>query len=493
MRAARLIEIQTGPASQFSAGRSPHAAHTAEESFGSRWRNEVQLQIPQWNVLNSGAPNRSSLPTPNTADRDDQIFSNRGDDIASSRAQSVAKEASKQRVDQPTSYERPVCSTTAQGECGSASGSVGLRQQQEARDAHSKKSVGQVPSTPCQTDTPTEAQGAKTYAEGLMEVSGAANCSAGGCSRTLAVVNEAGQAEKGATTAASAQGITVDMSRQTQQGRNAVPAPISKSRSVQEEKVAPATGGGKGTELPDANALGGHKRPLSDSSSEKPSISATSVTPSSRPHGVESASMIVYTKPEVSGSAGLSTQGKVNPTGGGSAYASAMPGSSNLQVLAQSSRRLDIGVFDNTHGWLRVRAEMDSGGLVNASLAVTGTAHDYLRQALPEMSRYLATEQIHVVRLILQRAPGAQTGNALLGDSQQQPGDEARRSQEESQRPQASPTDSRTIGAAPLPSGRSSLDWECEDQSDFLAVHPWNAVPLELLSNASGHWLSVVA
>jgi hypothetical protein len=57
--------------------------------------------------------------------------------------------------------------------------------------------------------------------------------------------------------------------------------------------------------------------------------------------------------------------------------------------MAAGPGRLDVGVFDGTHGWLRIHAELGAGGAVNASLTASASAHEALRAAVPEMARYL--------------------------------------------------------------------------------------------------------
>jgi hypothetical protein len=74
------------------------------------------------------------------------------------------------------------------------------------------------------------------------------------------------------------------------------------------------------------------------------------------------------------------------------------------QVLMSGPTRLDVGVFDGTHGWLRVRAELGVGGTVNASLTASGAAHESLRAVLPEMASYLQSEAVSVSRIALHRA-----------------------------------------------------------------------------------------
>lgn len=73
------------------------------------------------------------------------------------------------------------------------------------------------------------------------------------------------------------------------------------------------------------------------------------------------------------------------------------------QVMAASPTRLELGVFDGTHGWLRIRAELSAGGGVNASLMASATAHDSLRGTLPAMANYLQMEAISVDKIVVNR------------------------------------------------------------------------------------------
>jgi hypothetical protein len=93
------------------------------------------------------------------------------------------------------------------------------------------------------------------------------------------------------------------------------------------------------------------------------------------------------------------------------------------QVLASSPARLDVGVFDGTHGWLRIRAELGTSGTLNASLTATASAHESLKAVLPEMANYLGAELVAVNRIAIHRfgehanpLPTA-TGNPQHGDA----------------------------------------------------------------------------
>jgi hypothetical protein len=91
-------------------------------------------------------------------------------------------------------------------------------------------------------------------------------------------------------------------------------------------------------------------------------------------------------------------------------------GAAAPQMLSSGPTRLDVGVFDGTHGWLRIRAELGVGGAVNASLTAGGAMHESLRAALPEMANYLQSEAVSVSRIALHRAaPGANSMTATEG------------------------------------------------------------------------------
>ncbi|HEV2645756.1 MAG TPA: hypothetical protein VGU46_05255 [Acidobacteriaceae bacterium] len=92
------------------------------------------------------------------------------------------------------------------------------------------------------------------------------------------------------------------------------------------------------------------------------------------------------------------------------------------QVVASSPSQLDVGVYDDTHGWLRIRAELGAGGAVNASLTSADAAHESLKTALPAMTHYLGTEAVQVNHIELHtfaNAPGGQTGSHADGQQQQ--------------------------------------------------------------------------
>jgi hypothetical protein len=113
------------------------------------------------------------------------------------------------------------------------------------------------------------------------------------------------------------------------------------------------------------------------------------------------------------------------------------------QVLESGPARLDVGVSDGTHGWLRIRAELGTGGAVNASLTAGAAGHESLRAVLPEMASYLQSEAVSVNRIVLHRAAagsnsmgptdGQQNGGAprqgAAGEQAQKDGGSVKRNQ----------------------------------------------------------------
>ena len=67
--------------------------------------------------------------------------------------------------------------------------------------------------------------------------------------------------------------------------------------------------------------------------------------------------------------------------------------------------RLEVGIFDGTHGWLKVRAEITGTGDIATSLTVKAPAVQALHAAVPEIAGYLQSEGINIARLDVHSAP----------------------------------------------------------------------------------------
>ena len=126
-----------------------------------------------------------------------------------------------------------------------------------------------------------------------------------------------------------------------------------------------------------------------------------------------------------------------------------------VRTLSATPQRLEVGVATDTHGWLRLRAEMGSGGEVTASVvASSSNAAQAFHRELPALSEYLSHEQVGVASIAVSTAPvispeggtgvagnGAADG-AGQGSSQAQPG------RQESQSSQAA---DEVAGPEPVP------------------------------------------
>jgi hypothetical protein len=67
------------------------------------------------------------------------------------------------------------------------------------------------------------------------------------------------------------------------------------------------------------------------------------------------------------------------------------------RMLTATPTSLEIGVQNGTHGWLRVRAEMTDGGVVNASVSAASSAgQEMLHRELPGLTAYLQEEKVAV-------------------------------------------------------------------------------------------------
>jgi hypothetical protein len=147
--------------------------------------------------------------------------------------------------------------------------------------------------------------------------------------------------------------------------------------------------------------------------------------------GLQSASTVL--QPVSTGMAGASFQtlapghASVQPAGAelrsGAASSAEGAVSTGHQVMAAGPGRLDIGVFDGTHGWLRIRAELGAGGAVNASLTASAPAHEALRAAVPEMASYLQSEAVNVSRIAVHRVAENSSSMSLPPGGSQQDGD----------------------------------------------------------------------
>jgi hypothetical protein len=77
-------------------------------------------------------------------------------------------------------------------------------------------------------------------------------------------------------------------------------------------------------------------------------------------------------------------------------------------MLKATPTTLEVGIQDGTHGWLKVRAEMADGGVVNASVsAASSTGQEMLHRELPAITAYLQQEKVAVNAIAVHTPLGA--------------------------------------------------------------------------------------
>lgn len=84
------------------------------------------------------------------------------------------------------------------------------------------------------------------------------------------------------------------------------------------------------------------------------------------------------------------------------------------RTLMASPTALEVGVPNGTHGWLKIRAEMTSGGMVDASLSTSSSSgQEMLHRELPSLTTYLQNEHVAVNTVVIQ--PAATAGADFRG------------------------------------------------------------------------------
>jgi hypothetical protein len=86
--------------------------------------------------------------------------------------------------------------------------------------------------------------------------------------------------------------------------------------------------------------------------------------------------------------------------------ASSMDGAPRMLTATPTS--LEVGIQNGTHGWLKVRAEMTDGGVVNASVSAASSAgQEMLHRELPGLTAYLQQEKVAVNAVIVHASSAA--------------------------------------------------------------------------------------
>lgn len=122
---------------------------------------------------------------------------------------------------------------------------------------------------------------------------------------------------------------------------------------------------------------------------------------------------------------------------GGSTIGSGGSADGMPRMLTATPTALEVGVQSGVHGWLKVRAEMTEGGVVNASVSATSTTgQQMLHSELPALTAFLQTEKVAVHSIAVHPTPpesrGGTTGmdGGSGGQTQQGGNDEARQQKE---------------------------------------------------------------
>jgi hypothetical protein len=90
------------------------------------------------------------------------------------------------------------------------------------------------------------------------------------------------------------------------------------------------------------------------------------------------------------------------------------------RMLTATPTALEVGIQNGTHGWLKVRAEMAEGGVVNASVsAASSTGQEMLHRELPALAAYLQEEKVAVNAIVVHTplATGSELRSATGTDS----------------------------------------------------------------------------
>jgi hypothetical protein len=75
------------------------------------------------------------------------------------------------------------------------------------------------------------------------------------------------------------------------------------------------------------------------------------------------------------------------------------------RMLTATPTMLEVGIQNGTHGWLKVRAEMADGGVVNASVSTASSAgQEMLHRELPALTAYLQNEKVAVNAVVIHAA-----------------------------------------------------------------------------------------
>jgi hypothetical protein len=147
------------------------------------------------------------------------------------------------------------------------------------------------------------------------------------------------------------------------------------------------------------------------------------------------------------------------------------------RMLEATPTTLEVGVSNGTHGWLKIRAEMADGGVVNASVSAATTAgQEMLHRELPSLTAYLHEEQISVGSVAVHTTSAA--GSREFGGTESDAG------REQMQQRQEGESKRGAMGTALADSGDAYFQGGSSGTTE-MATH--------VIYTGGGSWLSVRA
>lgn len=86
------------------------------------------------------------------------------------------------------------------------------------------------------------------------------------------------------------------------------------------------------------------------------------------------------------------------------------------RTLEATPTSLEVGLANGTQGWLKIRAEMAGGGVVNASLSsASPSGQEMLHRELPSLTAFLQQERIAVNTVVIHPAAASAQSSGLTG------------------------------------------------------------------------------
>jgi hypothetical protein len=150
------------------------------------------------------------------------------------------------------------------------------------------------------------------------------------------------------------------------------------------------------------------------------------------------------------------------------------------RMLSATPTSLEVGIQNGTQGWLRVRAEMTDGGVVNASVSTTSPAgQEMLHRELPALNAYLQEEKVAVNAVIVHSPTvgvDARSSSGMGGAGGQTP-----------QRSDEGGGQDQNLRKAMLNGSNETMTYH-----SLLEVDEDGSLPLAAYANG-GNWLSVRA